>query len=145
MPDSKLEVQSNRSSENAETVYVQTISGYRQIVNKMDTSDIPPVDEKNKNHLVGCIERAWISISYICHGLLGGASVTHLMLILTTNPGEWPLELLKKYATFAEGFGNTFYFMAVICMVSVLDRWVVEEVIAFYYSFTTKAQFLFTE
>lgn len=48
--------------------------------------------------------------------------MAHLLLIVTTFPQNWPLDCLKKYAVFAELFSNIFYFLAIICMVSVLDR-----------------------
>lgn len=71
-----------------------------------------------------CIQRIWMTVSTISHGLLGGASITHLLLIWVSNPQDYSVEFLRVYASFAEVYGNTFYFLATICMVSVLDRYV---------------------
>lgn len=96
--------------------YVQTIHGFKSV----------HVEEKalcttaTASHT---IQRMWTTVSTICHGFLGGVSLTHLILIYAINPEEWPLHVLKRYAVkIAEAFGNLFYFLVTLCMVSVIDR-----------------------
>lgn len=72
---------------------------------------------------ISCIvQRAWILISNICHGLLAGLALAHVLFIMTTKPVDWVDGSIKHYASFAEIYTNTFYFLAIICMVSIFDR-----------------------
>ncbi|XP_067613060.1 uncharacterized protein [Eurosta solidaginis] len=113
------------------------------------------------------IQRIWILISNICHGLLAGLALAHLLFVLSSHPLDWSRVLsfagetvskandanmataitmasdgsnsdgadklsltgsqhtfrfLEDYATFADIYLNTFYCLAIICMVSVFDR-----------------------
>ncbi|XP_075161885.1 uncharacterized protein LOC142234614 [Haematobia irritans] len=121
-------------------------------------------NEITSNIQLACLtQRIWLLLSNICHGLLAGLALAHLLFVLSTHPMEWsrvlslagetssPLasdglditteasdidnEILgstmtpptsslvrTEYATFANFYINTFYVLAVVCMVSVLDR-----------------------
>ncbi|XP_023035320.1 uncharacterized protein LOC6639499 [Drosophila willistoni] len=133
------------------------------------------------------IQRIWLLISNICHGLLAGLALAHLLFVLSSHPMDWAkvingmslagettsatsmimvtpttttttatttitsgsgeaslssssssaaaagssgsttnandaLALISDYAGFAEIYLNTFYCLAIICLVSVFDR-----------------------
>lgn len=122
------ENQSNKSELNFDhKMFVQTVNwGFRAVpvenLSPENGDHGKSLPSGSNEQLTFTIQRIWVTVSTICHGLLGGVSLAHLILICSTSPEEWPLELLKKYAAFAEIFGNTFYFLGIICMVSVLDR-----------------------
>lgn len=95
--------------------YVQTIHGFRSVSGVEE--NVPTTSTPSHT-----IQKIWTAVSTICHGFLGGVSLAHLILIYATQPEQWPLHVLKRYAEFAETFGNTFYFLVTLCMVSVIDR-----------------------
>ncbi|EDW44152.1 H2.0-like homeobox protein [Drosophila sechellia] len=119
------------------------------------------------------VQRIWLLISNICHGLLAGLALAHLLFVLSSHPMDWAkvingmslagetvsstaqppaastpspmdldsgnrgtesgessspsaaasgLTLISDYAGFAEIYLNTFYCLAIICLVSVFDR-----------------------
>ncbi|XP_017122134.1 uncharacterized protein LOC108142647 [Drosophila elegans] len=135
------------------------------------------------------VQRIWLLISNICHGLLAGLALAHLLFVLSSHPMDWAkvingmslagetmsstaptpsastpsamdlnlnpgdrgaesesdgspspspssssassasgaggsdaLALITDYAGFAEIYLNTFYCLAIICLVSVFDR-----------------------
>ncbi|TMW45586.1 hypothetical protein DOY81_009334, partial [Sarcophaga bullata] len=117
--------------------------------------------EITTNIQLACLtQRIWLLISNICHGLLAGLALAHLLFVLSTHPMEWskalsslagettsveptiatptianentatddvtatvgPPHVKAEYASFANYYINTFYCLAIICMVSVLDR-----------------------
>ncbi|KAI9587523.1 uncharacterized protein LOC119645084 [Glossina fuscipes] len=119
--------------------------------------------EAKTNIELACIaQRIWLLIANICHGLLAGLALAHLLFVLTSDPTDWSkvlslagetfnerqkqeqpqqtsitiessmnsnenlemaaLAVKADYATFANIYINTFYCLAIICMVSVLDR-----------------------
>lgn len=67
-------------------------------------------------------QRTWNHISNICHGLLGGLALAHLLFILTTKPYDWEKGTAQHYLAFSEVYANSFYCLVAVCMVSVLDR-----------------------
>ncbi|XP_054735388.1 uncharacterized protein LOC129242647 [Anastrepha obliqua] len=136
--------------------------------------------EITSNIQLACvIQRIWILISNICHGLLAGLALAHLLFVLSSHPMDWSRVLslagetvskgqgaevagaavtattvaasavngdggdvggvdvdgkptlsgtqqtfsfVEDYASFAEIYLNTFYCLAIVCMVSVFDR-----------------------
>ncbi|XP_064544874.1 uncharacterized protein LOC135432911 [Drosophila montana] len=136
------------------------------------------------------IQRIWLLVSNICHGLLAGLALAHLLFVLSSHPTDWAkvinsislagettaattasastatttqmpnlgielsnsakgadsgagttttttttttptattatngetLALISDYAGFADIYLNTFYCLAIICLVSVFDR-----------------------
>ncbi|BFF96619.1 uncharacterized protein DMAD_05214 [Drosophila madeirensis] len=132
------------------------------------------------------VQRIWLLMSNICHGLLAGLALAHLLFVLNSHPMDWAkvingislagetmpssstsstppamdlsttrasptnlglnaggtdpsgsassgsgtsvasnsdaLALISDYAGFAEIYLNTFYCLAIICLVSVFDR-----------------------
>uniref|UniRef100_A0A1I8P246 Uncharacterized protein n=1 Tax=Stomoxys calcitrans TaxID=35570 RepID=A0A1I8P246_STOCA len=122
--------------------------------------------EITSNIQLACLtQRIWLLLSNICHGLLAGLALAHLLFVLSTHPLEWSkvlslagettstqlgegpaatMETLNlnddlatgstilppasssvvrmEYASFANCYINTFYCLAIVCMVSVLDR-----------------------
>ncbi|XP_052860383.1 uncharacterized protein LOC128267557 [Anopheles cruzii] len=114
-------------------MYIQTASGYRPVDNtysyhKTTVLAIGGDPESNSNtistsvHLSCAVQRTWHLLSTICHGLLGGLAFAHLLLISTTRPYDWVDASLRHYSDFAEVYANTFYCLAIICMVSIFDR-----------------------
>lgn len=109
-------------------MYIQTPKGYRSVDNTFykthidqdPDSDCGPIQTGVQLSLA--IQRAWILISNLCHGLLGGLALAHLLFIFTTKPYDWADGSIKHYASFAEIYANTFYCLAIVCMVSILDR-----------------------
>ncbi|KAH8332972.1 hypothetical protein KR074_004783 [Drosophila pseudoananassae] len=140
----------------------------------------------NNIQLACVVQRIWLLISNICHGLLAGLALAHLLFVLSSHPMDWAkvingmslagetmtsapttspssastasvielpttagmglspgdrgtrsdgsttsgsgpgnsdaLALIGDYAGFAEIYLNTFYCLAIICLVSVFDR-----------------------
>ncbi|ETN63671.1 hypothetical protein AND_004616 [Anopheles darlingi] len=113
-------------------MYIQTASGYRPVDNTYSyhktTAMIAGDPESNSNtistsvHLSCAVQRVWHLLSTICHGLLGGLAFGHLLLICTTKPYDWMEASIRHYSSFAEVYANTFYCLAIVCMVSIFDR-----------------------
>ncbi|XP_058066532.1 uncharacterized protein LOC131216136 [Anopheles bellator] len=114
-------------------MYIQTASGYRPVDNtysyhKTTALAIGGDPESNSNtistsvHLSCAVQRTWHLLSTICHGLLGGLAFAHLLLISTTRPYDWVDASMRHYSAFAEVYANTFYCLAIVCMVSIFDR-----------------------
>ncbi|XP_058459662.1 uncharacterized protein LOC131435611 isoform X2 [Malaya genurostris] len=121
-------------------MYIQTASGYRPVDNtyhhhqhmhqqhhhhKTRTSGDPESNRYTISSAVqlSCaVQRAWLQISNVCHGLLGGLALAHLLLICTTRPYDWVEASIRHYSAFAEVYANAFYCLAIVCMVSIFDR-----------------------
>lgn len=121
---SRVDVVSSSSSENNhfDRMYLQTISGFKAVESRIERPHSGSEDDQPRISLAKSVQSVWMTLSTLCHGLLGGVSVTYIMYFWTTDPQDWPLDLLKKYAKFGQVFSNTFYFLATLCLVSVLDR-----------------------
>uniref|UniRef100_A0A182K080 Uncharacterized protein n=1 Tax=Anopheles christyi TaxID=43041 RepID=A0A182K080_9DIPT len=113
-------------------MYIQTASGYRPVDNTYSYHKsrvlIGGDPESNSHtintavHLSCAVQRVWHLLSTVCHGLLGGLAFAHLLLICTTKPYDWVDTSLRHYSAFAEVYANTFYCLAIVCMVSIFDR-----------------------
>lgn len=80
---------------------------------------------KSGVHLSCCVQRIWILLANICHGLLAGLGLAHLLLVFTTKPLDWVENSAEHYGDFSAVYASTFFCLAIVCMVSVLDRLVV--------------------
>ncbi|XP_049296788.1 uncharacterized protein LOC125770828 [Anopheles funestus] len=113
-------------------MYIQTASGYRPVDNTYSYHKsralIGGDPESNSHtintsvHLSCAVQRLWHLLSTVCHGLLGGLAFAHLLLICTTKPYDWVDASIRHYSAFAEVYANTFYCLAIVCMVSIFDR-----------------------
>ncbi|XP_055691135.1 transmembrane protein 237 [Lutzomyia longipalpis] len=110
-------------------MFIQTTSGYRSVdTNFYKTSlDADPeannwTSLNNSLYLACALQYFWHLLSNICHGLLGGLAMGHLIFVFSTTPHSWNKDFLAQYALFAEVFYNVFYFLAILCVVSVFDR-----------------------
>ncbi|XP_063709724.1 uncharacterized protein LOC134838179 [Culicoides brevitarsis] len=111
-------------------LYIQTSSGYRPVDNNnfyKSSLDIEADENrqiiKSGVHLSCCVQRIWILLANICHGLLAGLGLAHLLLVFTTKPIDWvSLSAAEHYADFNAIYTSTFFCLAIVCMVSVLDR-----------------------
>lgn len=67
-------------------------------------------------------QRRWTSFSTFCHGLLGGLAFAHYAFM---NRNYWPThgEYVKYIANYNCFYTCTFYFLTVICLVSVFDKY----------------------
>ncbi|XP_058828778.1 dual 3',5'-cyclic-AMP and -GMP phosphodiesterase 11 [Topomyia yanbarensis] len=127
-------------------MYIQTASGYRPVDNTYHHH--PHVHQHHNHHhhqhhlsarvggdpesntytistavhLSCSVQRIWLHISNVCHGLLGGLALAHLLLICTTRPYDWVEASIRHYSAFAEVYANAFYCLAIVCMVSIFDR-----------------------
>lgn len=70
------------------------------------------------------LQRSWILVSNLGHGLLGGLALAHLLLVLTANPFDWPMDgaAAQTGSKLAHAYASCFYCLAVMCLVSVFDR-----------------------
>ena len=68
------------------------------------------------------MQQVWTFFTNICHGLLGGLALTHLILIFTTKPQHW--DTVEHLYQFSHVYQNLFFILALICMISIMDRWV---------------------
>lgn len=82
----------------------------------------------NSVNLSCVVQRVWILVSNICHGLLAGLALAHILFIITTKPVDWVEGSIKHYSSFAEVYSNTFYCLAIVCLVSIFDRYVKNEI-----------------
>ncbi|GAB0099047.1 uncharacterized protein DMENIID0001_148680 [Sergentomyia squamirostris] len=110
-------------------MFIQTTSGYRSVDTTFYKTPLDPDTEANawtpltnSIYLACAVQHFWHLLSNICHGLLGGLALGHLMFVFTTTPHNWSRDLLAQYATFAEIFFSIFYLLAILCVVSVFDR-----------------------
>ncbi|XP_055855503.1 transmembrane protein 237 isoform X2 [Episyrphus balteatus] len=109
-------------------MFIQTASGYRPVDHCYYKHPIGSDPESNRpdistsSRLACSLQRIWIMVSNICHGLLGGLALAHLLFVTTSRPLDWPDGAIHHYSSFASAYANTFYFLAIICMVSVFDR-----------------------
>lgn len=81
------------------------------------------------------VQRIWILLSNICHGLLAGLALAHLLFIGTTTPKDLLSGSLKSYLSSTEIYTNTFYCLAILCLVSILDRYVFSQIIVWFVLF----------
>ncbi|XP_053669714.1 uncharacterized protein LOC128720093 [Anopheles nili] len=113
-------------------MYIQTASGYRPVDNSYSYHKSRALiggDPEGNSHTIStsvhlscAVQRVWHLLSTICHGLLGGLAFAHLLLICTTKPYDWVDASIRHYSAFAEVYANTFYCLAIVCMVSIFDR-----------------------
>lgn len=109
-------------------MFIQTSSGYRAVDHCYYKNPIGMDPESHKGDILTSVnlscalQRIWIMVSNICHGLLGGLALAHLLFIATSRPYDWAEGAMKHYSSFAEIYANTFYCMSIICMVSIFDR-----------------------
>ncbi|XP_058980108.1 uncharacterized protein LOC101898306 isoform X2 [Musca domestica] len=152
-------------------MFMQTSSGYRPVDHcyakhsfmRSGGMSGQVSNEITSNIQLACLtQRIWLLLSNICHGLLAGLALAHLLFVLSTHPMEWSKVLSlagetssyatqmeeattastmedmesstpvpggsstslvrTEYASFANFYINTFYCLAIVCMVSVLDR-----------------------
>ncbi|XP_073838675.1 uncharacterized protein isoform X2 [Musca autumnalis] len=157
-------------------MFMQTSSGYRPVDHcyakhsfmRSGGMSGQVSQEITSNIQLACLtQRIWLLLSNICHGLLAGLALAHLLFVLSTHPMEWSKVLSlagetssyasqldlestgattepptiedysssttppppsttslvrTEYASFANFYINTFYCLAIVCMVSVLDR-----------------------
>lgn len=68
------------------------------------------------------VQRIWILLSNICHGLLAGLALAHILFIGTTTAKDLLNGSLKSYISLTEIYTNTFYCLAILCLVSIMDR-----------------------
>lgn len=75
--------------------------------------------------LASRVQRYWLPFTNLCHGLLGGLGLAHLVYLRSNyySPAD---EYLVHYSAFSDIYVCLFYFLCVICLISVYDRWVCE-------------------
>ncbi|XP_068627971.1 uncharacterized protein [Battus philenor] len=66
------------------------------------------------------LQRAWRSCAPACHGVLGGLSLMHLLLISYSDSLDGGH--LSFHAVVTMPYVATYYFFCVLCLLSVLDR-----------------------
>ncbi|XP_059608888.1 transmembrane protein 237 [Phlebotomus argentipes] len=110
-------------------MFIQTTSGYRSVDSNFYKSALDTDPEAgawtpltNGLYLACALQHLWHLVSNICHGLLGGLAMGHLIFVFSTAPHDWSKASLSQYETFAEVFFSIFYFLAILCVVSVFDR-----------------------
>ncbi|KAM3967999.1 uncharacterized protein ACR2FA_004467 [Aphomia sociella] len=65
-------------------------------------------------------QKAWRSCAFACHGVLGGLSLMHLLLISYSDSLD--AGHLSFHAVVTMPYVATYYFFCVLCLLSVLDR-----------------------
>ncbi|VVC92808.1 unnamed protein product [Leptidea sinapis] len=66
------------------------------------------------------VQKAWRSCAPACHGVLGGLSLMHLLLISYSDSLD--AGHLSFHAVVTMPYVSAYYFFCVLCLVSVLDR-----------------------
>ncbi|XP_055321008.1 uncharacterized protein LOC129577630 [Sitodiplosis mosellana] len=111
-------------------MFIQTPRGFRSVSDnhflKSATHDDPdcgrPGVANNAASLSCFVQRVWILLANMCHGLLAGLALAHILFIGTTTPKDLLSGSLKSYISSTEIYTNTFYCLAILCLVSILDR-----------------------
>lgn len=111
-------------------MFIQTPRGFRSVSDsnflKTMSPDDPEIGRRsNGNDAAGLsclVQRIWILFANICHGLLAGLALAHILFIGTTTPKDLLSGSLKSYISSTEIYTNTFYCLAILCVVSILDR-----------------------
>ncbi|CAG9134626.1 unnamed protein product [Plutella xylostella] len=80
----------------------------------MSLSDFTPVD------IALALQKAWRNCSPACHGVLGGLSLMHLLLISFSDSLD--AGHLSFHAVVTMPYVAAYYFFCVLCLLSVLDR-----------------------
>ncbi|KAJ2950826.1 hypothetical protein O0L34_g9097 [Tuta absoluta] len=76
--------------------------------------DLTPLD------VAQAVQKAWKSCAPACHGVLGGLSIMHLLLISYSDSLD--AGHLSFHAVVTMPYVATYYFFCVLCLLSVLDR-----------------------
>ncbi|XP_073967619.1 uncharacterized protein [Choristoneura fumiferana] len=66
------------------------------------------------------VQKAWSNCAYACHGVLGGVSLMHLLLISYSDSLD--AGHLSFHAVVTMPYVATYFFLCVLCLISVLDR-----------------------
>ncbi|XP_072941939.1 uncharacterized protein [Epargyreus clarus] len=80
----------------------------------MRLGDLTPLD------VALTVQKAWRSCAPACHGVLGGLSLMHLLLISYSDSLD--AGHLSFHAVVTMPYVATYYFFCVLCLLSVLDR-----------------------
>lgn len=76
--------------------------------------DLTPLD------VALAIQKAWSSGAMACHGILGGLSLMHLLLISSSDGMD--ADHLSFHAIVTMPYVAAYFFFCILCLVSVLDR-----------------------
>ncbi|KAI8439922.1 hypothetical protein MSG28_001378 [Choristoneura fumiferana] len=90
-----------------------------------------PIHDQIKQGILGFVEKeikksdknpsfAWSNCAYACHGVLGGVSLMHLLLISYSDSLD--AGHLSFHAVVTMPYVATYFFLCVLCLISVLDR-----------------------
>ncbi|XP_031629812.1 uncharacterized protein LOC116344999 isoform X2 [Contarinia nasturtii] len=111
-------------------MFIQTPRGFRSASDNNFLKSSANVDSECGRPLItndaaslSCfVQRIWILLANISHGLLAGLALAHILFIGTTTPKDLLSGSIKSYLSSTEIYTNTFYCLAILCLVSVWDR-----------------------
>lgn len=69
-------------------------------------------------------QRSWILLTNICHGVLAGLALAHILFVVTVAPKDLIINSVKSFTSSTEIYTNTFYCLSILCLVSIFDRYV---------------------
>lgn len=65
------------------------------------------------------VQKVWLPFTVLCHGLLAGLALTHIIVTQSTLMDE---EFINQYKKYSEAYSSLFFFLCAVCTVSVFDR-----------------------
>ena len=70
-------------------------------------------------------QKLFRSLGIFSHGFLAGIAFWQVLTVFVLNNGvRDPLEFVSLYSPLAQQVNFLFYFLTVVCTISILDRWV---------------------
>ncbi|KAI8439923.1 hypothetical protein MSG28_001378 [Choristoneura fumiferana] len=105
-------------SRRPEKIYLQGGGTFRavsrdRILESQQLGDFTPLD------IALIVQKAWSNCAYACHGVLGGVSLMHLLLISYSDSLD--AGHLSFHAVVTMPYVATYFFLCVLCLISVLD------------------------
>ncbi|KAJ3658155.1 hypothetical protein Zmor_009913 [Zophobas morio] len=121
-----------KSPKKSEKVYVQKKNKFEAVsrpnnLNRQSAYDFEE-DLPGKNfqtyhplELAVSFQKYWMRLTTLCHGLLGGLAFGHWLYIIS-NIYVQDGEFISHYSHFSDTYVSFFYFLCVICLISVFEK-----------------------
>ena len=118
-------------SQHSDKVFLEKDSGFRSTSQRKLTSSLagnqiqPDLQKPTKTPLDVSLEtqKVFRSIGIFCHGFLAGLAFWQLIMVFILSDFENTMDFIKLYSPLSQPLHLVFYFLTVICTISILDRY----------------------